>query len=100
MSGDQDKDARQFDPTEQRLRKLREQGNVPRSTEVNTAAMYAGAWLAFGIAAVFAVKSWLGLAARSMGADGWPIGPVFALCAALGKFAALAVTLLAAVPMV
>ena len=100
MSGEQDKDAKQFEPSEQRLRRAREQGDIPRSAEVNAAAMYAGAWLAFGIAAVFAVKSWLGMATRLMGSDGWPIGPVFALGSALGEFASLAVTLLAAVPMV
>lgn len=100
MSEDQDKDAKQFEPTEQRLRKARERGDLPRSTELNAAAMYAGAWLAFGIGAVFAVKSWLGMATRIIGSDGWPIGPVFALGSALGQFAALAVMLLAAVPMV
>ncbi len=100
MSGEVDKESRQFEPSEQRLRRAREEGDVPRSTELNAAAMYAGAWLAFGIAAVFAVKSWLGMATRIMGSDGWPIGPVFALGAALWQFAALAVTLLAAVPMV
>ncbi|MFV0299803.1 MAG: flagellar type III secretion system protein FlhB [Paracoccus sp. (in: a-proteobacteria)] len=100
MSGEKDQGDKQFDPTEQRLRKAREQGDVPRSTELNAAAMYAGAWLAFGIGAIFAVKAWLGMATRIMGADGWPIGPVFALGAALGQFAALAVTLLATVPMI
>ncbi|TRW95507.1 flagellar biosynthesis protein FlhB [Paracoccus sp. M683] len=100
MSADQDQSEKQFDPTEQRLRRAREQGDVPRSTEVNVAAMYAGAWLAFGIGAAFAVKAWLGMAARIMGSDGWPIGPVFALGAAVGQFASVAVTLLAAVPMV
>lgn len=100
MSESEDKDDKQFEPTEQRLRRAREQGDVPRSIELNSAAMYIGAWLAFGVGAVFAVKAWLGMATRLMGADGWPIGPVFALGEALGQFASLAVTLLAAVPLV
>ncbi|AUH33765.1 flagellar type III secretion system protein FlhB [Paracoccus tegillarcae] len=100
MSGDQDQGEKQFEPTEQRLQRAREQGDVPRSTELNVAAMYAGAWLAFGIGAVFAVKSWLGMATRIMGSDGWPIGSVFAMATTLGQFASFAITLLAAVPMV
>lgn len=100
MSGDQDKDQKQFEPTEQRLQRAREQGDIPRSTELNVAAMYAGAWLAFGIGAAFAVKAWLSMAARIMGADGWPIGGVFDMAASLGHFASVAITLLAAVPMI
>lgn len=100
MSDEQDRDDKQFEPTEQRLRRARDQGDVPRSTELNAAAMYVGAWLAFGIGAGFAAKSWLAMAARSMGADGWPIGPVFALASALGQFAALTITGLAAIPMI
>lgn len=64
------KDDKSFEPTEQKLRKAREQGDVPRSTEFNTAMMYLGAWLAFAVAAGLAVKQWLALAGRALGAGG------------------------------
>lgn len=96
----EDKDDKQYDPSEQKLRKAREKGDIPRSTEVNAATIYLGAWLAFGIGAGFAVKAWLSMASRAMGADGWPITAIFALAGNLWQFAAFAVLALAAVPAV
>lgn len=89
-----------FEATEQKLRKAREKGDIPRSTEVNAAAMYLGAWLAFAVGAGFAVKQWLSMASRAMGAEGWPLDSVFALASALGRYASLAVIGLVAVPVV
>ena len=96
---EEEKDDKQFDATEQKLRKAREKGDLPRSTELNAAMMYAGAWLVLAIAVGYAVRAWLTMASRAMGADGWPIGGVFDMAASLGQFAAAAVLLLLAVPL-
>ena len=93
-----DKDDKQFEPTEQKLQKAREKGDVPRSTELTTAAMYLGAWLAFAMIAGLAVRQWLGMASRAMGAEGWPVGGVFRLGQMLAQHAALAFVILACLP--
>lgn len=85
----EDKDDKQFEPSEEKLRKARQQGDAPRSTELNAAAMYLGAWLAFAIAGGFAVKAWLTMATRSMGSDGWPLNSAFSIAGAIGKFTSL-----------
>lgn len=58
MSEGEDKDAKQFDPTEQKLRKAREKGDIPRSTEVTALAAFAGLALAVALAGL-AVTQWL-----------------------------------------
>ncbi len=58
MSGEEDKDAKQFDPTESKLRKAREKGDIPRSTEVTALAAFAGLALAVVLAGA-AVAQWL-----------------------------------------
>lgn len=96
----EDNSDKQYDATEQKLRKAREQGDIPRSTEINVAMMYLGAWLGFAIGAGYAVKHWLSMAARSMGSDGWPLDSVFGLAGSLWRFAGLALVALAMVPLV
>ena len=71
---DEDKDDRQHEPSEQKLRKAREKGDIPRSAELNVAAMYLGAWLAFAVGAGLAVRAWLSMATRALGAEGWTPG--------------------------
>ncbi|MDM7458862.1 MAG: flagellar type III secretion system protein FlhB [Paracoccus sp. (in: a-proteobacteria)] len=93
-----DKDDKQFEPTEQKLQRAREKGDLPRSTELSTAAMYLGAWLAFGVGAVFAVKQWLSMATRAIGAEGWPIEDVFALGQSLAQHAGIALVILSTLP--
>lgn len=95
----EDKDDKQYEPSEQKLRRAREDGDVPRSTELNAATMYAGAWLAMGVGAGFAVKHWLAMASRALGGDEWP-SSVFALAGALGQYAAAAVIALASLPFI
>lgn len=94
----EDKDDKPFDASEQKLRKAREKGDIPRSTELNAATMYLGAWLAFAVVAGLAVKSWLAMASHAMGSDGWPIGSVFDLADSLGKYASLGLLGLIAAP--
>ena len=94
----EDKDDKQFDPSEQKLRRAREDGDVPRSTEVNAATMYIGAWLALTVGAGFAVKQWLSMASRAMGAEGWPLEAGFALAGDLSAYAGIAVIGLAVIP--
>ena len=58
MSED-DSDDKQFDATEQKLRKARGKGDIPRSQEVNAALAYLGACAAGAMAAAWAVPGWL-----------------------------------------
>lgn len=60
MSEGEDKDAKQFDPSEQKLQKAREEGDVPRSVEVSALMAYAGLALAFALSGGF-VQEWLRL---------------------------------------
>lgn len=60
MSEGEDKDAKQFEPSEQKLRKAREEGDVPRSPEVNALMAYAGLAAAFALSASF-IQGWLKL---------------------------------------
>lgn len=63
MSGqDDDKDARQFEPTEQKLRKAREKGDIPRSQEVSALMAFLGLALALALSGV-ALAQWLPRAA-------------------------------------
>lgn len=87
-----------FEATEQKLRKARERGDIPRSTELSAAAMYLGAWISLTIAAGFAASQWLRLAGRAMGAEDWPETPVFALAGSLAGHAALALIALVLIP--
>lgn len=95
----EDKEDKQYEASPQKLRKARDDGDVPRSTELNAAAMYLGAWLAFAVGAGFAVKQWLSMASRTMGAEGWPLQSVFELASSLGKYAAIATVGIAMVPL-
>ncbi|MFV0386981.1 flagellar type III secretion system protein FlhB [Paracoccus sp. (in: a-proteobacteria)] len=87
-----------FEASEQKLRRAREDGDIPRSTELNVAAMYLGAWLAFALGAGLAVRQWLTMASRAMGAEGWSSGPVFGTASALGRHASVAVVVMMLVP--
>ncbi|MBK4215002.1 flagellar biosynthesis protein FlhB [Paracoccus caeni] len=96
----EENDDKPFEASEQKLRRAREKGDIPRSTELNVAAMYLGAWLAFGLGATFAVRQWLSMASRVMGADGWPLDDIFALATVVGQYAGWAALILTAVPAV
>ena len=87
-----------FEASEQKLRRAREKGDIPRSTELNVAAMYLGAWLAFGVLAGYAVKQWLAMASRAMGAEGWSKDGGFALASSLWRHAGMGVVGLALIP--
>ncbi|SDD98035.1 flagellar biosynthetic protein FlhB [Paracoccus isoporae] len=56
---DSDAPDKQFEATEQKLRKARQKGDVPRSTEVNAALAYAGALIAAFLALNLIVPAWL-----------------------------------------
>ncbi|MDO5648398.1 flagellar type III secretion system protein FlhB [Paracoccus sp. (in: a-proteobacteria)] len=94
----EDKDDKQFEASEQKLRRAREKGDIPRSTELNVVMMYLGAWLALMVGAGFAVKQWLSMAGRALGAGGWQPGGTGVLAASLGQYAAVAVVVLMLVP--
>lgn len=95
----EENDDKPFEASEQKLRKAREKGDIPRSAELNVAAMYLGAWLAFAVAAGFAVKAWLSMATRALGAEGWTPGTTGALAISLGQYAGWAVLVLVTVPL-
>lgn len=89
-------DDKQFEATDQKLQRSREKGDIPRSTELNATMMYVGAFLAFAVAAGFAVRHWLAIAARALGSDGWSSQATAATARDLGGFAASATVGLAA----
>lgn len=89
-----------FEASEQKLRQAREKGDIPRSTELNVAAMYLGAWLGFGLLAAYLVKQWLAMASRAMGAESWAEGATFTLAGSLWRHAGVGVILLGLVPAV
>lgn len=66
---EEDKDDKQFDPSEQRLRKAREKGDIPTSTEVNSALMFVGVFLSLIMAGSVMVPAWLTAARRAIGED-------------------------------
>ena len=74
MSGGEDKDDRQHEPSEQKLRKAREQGDIPRSAEATTALAYLGVFGAFVMGMAAVVPAWLGMAERLVGAEPLPDG--------------------------
>lgn len=69
---DEDKDDRQHEPSEQKLRKAREQGDIPRSAEATTALAYLGFFgsLTFGLAVL--VPPWLATARNLLDAGSVP----------------------------
>ncbi|HMM07782.1 MAG TPA: flagellar type III secretion system protein FlhB [Paracoccus solventivorans] len=69
-----DKDDRQHEPTEQKLRKARDQGDIPRSTELTAALSWLGFLLAFMGGSALILPAWLGLAQRLMGGERLPEG--------------------------
>ena len=68
----EENDDKQFDPSESKLRKARQEGDVPRSTELHSALMYLGFWFAVTLGVTWAVPDWVGMAARLMGSEPWP----------------------------
>lgn len=72
MSGDEDKDDRQHEPSEQKLRRAREKGDIPRSAEATTALAYLGFLGAFIVACASVVPAWLSLAERTLGGEPLP----------------------------
>lgn len=97
MSEDK-QDEKPFEPSERKLQKAREKGDVPRSTEVNVLAMYLGSWLVLTVGAGFAVTQWLAMATRALGVEGWPAGSAFALASSLGQYTWLVLCALLLVP--
>lgn len=84
---------KQFDASEHKLRRAREQGDIPRSIEVNSALMYLGFWGAIGLVGGVAAPAWLKMAARAIGQEPWPDGrgtSVFDLASAIFGYAVLA----------
>ena len=97
-------DDKQFDATEQKLRKAREKGDFPRSTEVNAALAYVGAMGAAAVAVAWAVPGWLGRATQvwgemgSLAAESQSVGGgTGAMDAALGVWGSAALLTLALV---
>jgi len=68
---DEDK---QYAASEQRLRRAREEGDVPRSPELSGALAWLGFWAAIAVAAGVLAPGWTRMAARALGAEPWPEG--------------------------
>lgn len=90
----EESDDKQFDASESKLRKAREEGDIPRSAELQAALAYLGCWFAVLFAASWAVPGWVRMAARALGSEPWPDGQgqsVMDLAQAMASRAALAV---------
>ena len=94
----EENDDKPFEPSQQKLDKARENGDIPRSPEVNVAAMYLGAWLALGFGGIYFVKQWLSMAERAVGAEGWTPGNTFDAAKSLSQYAGWAVIGVATIP--
>lgn len=70
----EDDDDKQHEASEQKLRRAREQGDIPRSTELSAGLMYIGLWGALALALASMIPSWLAMAARALGSEPWPDG--------------------------
>lgn len=68
----EDQSDKQYEASTQKLNKARQEGDIPRSLEVNSALMYLGLWGAVGLIASVAVPAWLRMAARALGGERWP----------------------------
>ncbi|SMO74160.1 flagellar type III secretion system protein FlhB [Paracoccus laeviglucosivorans] len=91
---------KQFEASEQKLRRAREQGDIPRSVELSSAMMYLGLWMALPLAAAWALPDWVAMAARAMGAEPWPDGrgrSVMDIAWGLSGFASLATLVFVAI---
>lgn len=96
----EESDDKQFDPTEQRLRKARENGDIPRSIEVNAALSYLGFALSLLVLLPVLLRAWVPMAARALGDGDWPRAGFGGLAASVGGYAALAVMGVVTIPAV
>lgn len=86
-------DDKEFDASESKLRKAREEGDVPRSMELQSALMYLGFWLALLLAGTVLAPAWMRMATRALGGEPWPDGTdrsVMDLAWAMASYAGLA----------
>lgn len=96
----EESDDKQFDPTEQRLRKAREDGDIPRSIEVNAALSYLGFALSLlGLVPVL-LGYWVPMAARSLGDGGWSRDGSSGVVSSISGFAAIATLGIVTIPAV
>ncbi|WP_134724875.1 flagellar type III secretion system protein FlhB [Paracoccus luteus] len=95
----EDRDDRQHEASEQKLRRAREKGDIPRSAEVNTALSWLGVTLGLMLGVPLLLPGWAAMGARLLGAEPWP-ADAGAAALALSGLAARAVLALAAVPAV
>lgn len=89
-------DDKQYDASEQKLRRARDDGDIPRSTELPAALMYLGLWLALAYASTMAVPAWIRMAARALGSEPWPDGrgkAISDIAAAMSRQAGIATLL-------
>ena len=64
-----DKDDREHEPSEQKLRQAREKGDIPRSAEVTTALSYLGFLAALTVGVAVVVPAWISMAQRLLGGE-------------------------------
>ncbi|MFO1138045.1 MAG: flagellar type III secretion system protein FlhB [Paracoccus sp. (in: a-proteobacteria)] len=100
----EENDDKQFDPSESKLRKAREEGDVPRSAELQAALMYLGVWFAMSLAMSWVVPNWIGMASRLLGSEPWPdaagrsAGDLAWAVAGYAAFATIAMVVVMGVP--
>ena len=99
MSTGEDKDDRQHEPSEQKLRKARQKGDIPRSAETTTALAYVGFFGALVVGLAVIVPAWTAMAQRLLGGETHPDGAAGAVrgLALISAGAVLATALVPAV---
>lgn len=83
---------KQYDASEQKLRRARDQGDIVRSVETNSALVYLAFFLVLGFISNLAVPAWQNVAARALGSEYWPTErgqSVYDLARSLGGWTAL-----------
>ncbi|WP_134682419.1 flagellar type III secretion system protein FlhB [Paracoccus ravus] len=65
-------DDKQFEPSPQKLRRAREEGHIPRSTELTAALTFLGLWGAYALSSAAMIPRWQAMAARALGGEPMP----------------------------
>ena len=96
----EENDDKQYDASENKLRKARAEGDIPRSAELQAALTYLGLWLAAIFATAYAAPGWVRMASRALGSEPWPTTEgqsIMDTARALAAWAGLAVLAAAAI---
>lgn len=96
----EEQEGREHEASEQKLRRAREQGDIPRAPDVGVALSYLSFWLVIPAVIALALPGWLAMGARLLGGEPWPERGAGDLAMALANRSALVTLGMLAVPAV